>query len=173
MKGYKIAVGISEKYGFFPVMVELEIPDGAVIVEPLLGIPLFSEIGMLDLKPKYRTNICKVTKVYPIEDKSYEDWNGNAFSIYELINLIVGIRTVYKVDNTISVKYIDEDVKHDCGGGIHFFGCVHDAERFYSHDPMSWAYGCILAMNGKKEYGSGQYPLNYFDKQKELCLSFE
>lgn len=170
MIGYKIAVGVSKTHGFFPVMIELEIPEDATIVKPLIGMPLFGENG-IGVVTKYRTNTCKVVKVYPLDNKSYDDWNGNAFSVYELANMCMNIRTVYKVGITISVKYVDKDIKHDCGDGIHFFGSVDDAEKFYNGDGMSWAYSTLLSLNGKvNSFCEAYVRRNYIKKR---CLSFE
>lgn len=179
MIGYKIAVGVSEEHGFFPVIVELEIPEDAIIVTPLLGIPLFGKNGELELVTKYRTNTCKVVKVSPLDvhpfnNKSYYGWNGNAFSIYELVNWYMCIRTVYKVCNIISVKYVDEDIKHDCGDGIHFFGSADDAEKFYNGDAMSWVYSALLSLNGTVvSFVEGDDLFIYRDVIKKTCLSFE
>lgn len=172
MVGYKIAVGVSSAHGFFPVMVELEIPEDATVVKPLIGVPLFGK-NDLDVVTKYRTNTCKVTKVYPLDNESYDDWNGNAFSIYELENwnTDTDIQTVYKVGSTISVKYVDEDIEHDCGNGIHFFGSADDAERFYSNNATQWAYSTFLILNGKVLSFSKTY--RYREHIKKHCLSFE
>lgn len=150
---------------------ELEVPDDAIIVAPLFGIPLFDGNGVLELIKKYRINTCKVTKVYPLDTESYDDWNGNAFSIYELENMYTDIQTVYKVGSTISVKYVDEDITHDCGDGIHFFGSVDGAERFYSNDATQWAYSTFLILNGKVLSFSETY--RYREHIKKYCLSFE
>jgi len=176
MIGYKITIGVSEAHGFFPVIVELEIPDDATIITPLLGIPLFGKNGELELVTKYRTNTCKVVKVspldvHPFDNKSYDDWNGNAFSIYELANCYMDIRTVYKVGNTITLRYVDEDIKHDCGDGIHFFGSAEDAEKFYNGDATSWVYSTLLSLNGKVTSFCGTYIRR--EHIKKRCLSFE
>ena len=173
MIGYKVAVGVSEKHGFFPVMIELEIPKDATIITPLFGVQLFNKNGDLDVVPKYRTNTCKVIKIYPLYEKSYDDWNGNAFSVYELINLY-DIITVYKVGNTVSVKHVDEDVKHDCGNGIHFFGSSDEAERFYSNDASQWVHSIVSKLNGTVvSFGESGVLCLCRHAIKKKCLSFE
>jgi hypothetical protein len=173
MIGYKIAIGVSEEHGFFPVMVELEIPEDATVVKPLIGVPLFVE-NDVDVFTKYRTNTCKVIKVYPLDNKSYDDWNGNAFSIYELANWYTDIQTVYKVGSTISVKYVDEDIEHDCGNGIHFFKSADDAERFYNSDISEWAYDIVSKLNGTVVvYGESGVLCLCRHRIKKHCLSFE
>lgn len=167
MIGYKIAIGVSEKHGFFPVMVELEIPDDAIIINPICATD------------KYRTNKCKVVSVYKLIDEHqvYEDWDGNAFSIWELIEYWVcseGIVTiVYKIGREILLNDIDTNVHEVCGSGIHFFRDKQLATEYYFDDPTEWISYYLMEFNNLKQTICAGIPQPIRSKNlMKICLDF-
>lgn len=147
MKGYKIAVGVSREIGFFPVMVELDIPETACVVKPLLGT--FVNFDIID---KYRTDECTVVSIENFTNAECQDWNGKAFSLFELVDYWLNdydtsaICTIYEKNYEIA-SYVDKDITVNCGQGIHFFASKVDAKGFYYNDLKSWVYGSIYGLN--------------------------
>ena len=167
MIGYKLAVGVAENSGFFPVLVTLEIPNSAKVVEPVDGVICEDSANNEVTIKKYRTNECRVVSVSPFEsytltDESFtkldiDKWNPVAYSLYEILNnykhLYYGITknvlriTRYDTDSYISVSKFNENIDDDCGEGIHFFKDIDDIHTYYFTDKAEWFKYGIKHMN--------------------------
>ena len=154
MLGYKIAVGIDRENGPFPVMVELEIPDDAVVVTPNDGVELegyYYNVGdEIELVKetcfikKYRTNKVKVINIIPENEFEVKEWNGKAYSLYSLGNFpdYYDEKDVYFIGKEMKT-YLSRDVMLSCGPGFHFFKSGNDALMFYTNDKCHWATNII------------------------------
>lgn len=153
MLGYKIAVGIDRENGPFPVMVELEIPDDAIVVTPNDGVEVVvcnnvsSRIGVdkefYSIK-KYRTDKVKVISIIPENIFKVKKWNGKAYSLYRLYYF----SNFYDEEETYFIgkemeTYLDRDVTLSCGPGFHFFKTRNDAQIFYENDTFHWGVNII------------------------------
>lgn len=153
MKGYKIAVGIDRENGPFPVMVELEIPNDAVVVTPNDGVEVevYNNVGsrigvdkeVYSIK-KYRTNKVKVINIIPENEFEVKEWNGKAYSLYSLGNFpdYYDEKDVYFIGKEMKT-YLSRDVTYSCGPGFHFFKTGADALMFYKSDTCHWVANII------------------------------
>ena len=161
MIGYKIAVGAYKGEGFFPVMVVLDIPDDADVIEPFEGVRVYSHDMMLCCEyPKYRTDKCTVTDVYPLDDKERPDWEPVGYSMWDMIGycrnyelsvlydkLKISDITCYSRNKSLYVVGIDTSPELSCGRGIHFFRKKEEAREYYYNDITKWFYEEIYSLN--------------------------
>ena len=153
MKGYKIAVGIDRENGPFPVMVELEIPDDAIVITPRddVEVEVYNNVGsrigvdkeFYSIK-KYRTNKVKVINIIPENKFEVKEWNGKAYPLYGLGNFpdYYDEEDVYFIGKEMKT-YLSRDVMLSCGPGFHFFKSGNDALMFYINDKCHWAANII------------------------------
>lgn len=158
MKGYKIAVGIDKEYGPFPVMVELDIPEDAIVVVPedkvAVEVENCSDVGYrilprteVKLIQKCRTNKVKVVGMYPLMS-FVSKWNHKAYSFFELNKIRACLYgnpyynfdciTIYSIGAEL-FETVWRSKKQSCGPGINYFESAEDAENYYYCDTNSWA----------------------------------
>lgn len=162
MTGYKVAVGIDEKEGPFPVIVKLDIPEDATIVIPedKVAIEDYSDIGtriLLRTEPKLiqkcRTNKVKVVEMWPLGDVVF-NWNHKAYSFFELdfvrnrLVIDFNYNCFDRIITYSSGKELYEPVllskKEACGPGINYFNSLEDARDYYCNDIYEWAANLML-----------------------------
>ena len=154
MLGYKIAVGFDREIGPFPVIITLEIPNDALVICPIQGALLSPNIGRESIK-KYRTDMAKILKIFPIIPIKDLNWNGKAYSLFNLYNftwiengedslvlgngrLVLGQQFSYEVNEEL-VCNLNKDTEVACAEGIHFFATKYDTMLYYNHDNSLWA----------------------------------
>lgn len=162
--GYKLAVGVCKDEGFFPVVVKLEIPKEAEVVEPTVpgfkvvcnkipsvsnfSVSLFGEEATISF-PKYRTNKCKVLNTYALDGKERPNWNRVGYSLYGIAQYM-GYRcrdiTEYH-EKTELVSNLDLSHKRGCSEGIHFFETEEIAKTYYFEDIDQWFSEGINVLN--------------------------
>lgn len=159
MLGYKIA-GYYDKTAqeWKPCMVFLEIPSGAIVVQPEIRPAdnkiqeMVDDFGGLTIKhsKKLRCNRARVLNIVDLEDGHTIN---EAISIYilgkffHLACSVLGQRLApviecfafarkipggtYSPNDAVKPTALDMDVTEECASGIHFFLTEEDAKNFY------------------------------------------
>ena len=164
---------MDENIGFFPVIVELEIPEDAKVVKPNVGQPLLNPLNDEYVHvSKYRTDKCTVKALDPLFGGIPRDWdtNAKALSLWELMDYIsygtkCVLHTVYKVGAEITLDAISESVYDECGTGIHFFDDKETARNYYFYDSSRWIKSYIDNYNsrlGRQTYHYSEIPMDDF-----------
>lgn len=158
MVGYKVAIGLDKIKGPFLALVELETYDDSTVVSPIRNIIITfdghsrSDVALrvlgslppekkldgnrMEIK-KYRTNRAIVKSVMPFDKSDVRDWNGKAYSIFDLSRWIHGecamsldampCFPLSYIDEKCIVSALDRKRVNPCGEGIHFFMEKEDA----------------------------------------------
>lgn len=156
MKGYKIAVGIDRENGPFPVMIELEIPDDAVVITPRdsIKVNIYSDVGSrigvtkgTYSIQKYRTDKVKVINIIPADEFEVKKWNGKAYSLFILSDFYPNYcsKEVYSIGKEMET-YLDRDNTLSCGRGFHFFKTKNDTLMFYEDVSSYWVSNIIHSL---------------------------
>lgn len=139
MIGYKVAVGIDERYGAIPVLVTLEIPEDAEIVCPNTTLNTLLPTFINPIK-KLRTNKAKVTAMSNLRSPNHKT-PDKAYSLYELGHQHK-VETIYEIGAVVE-SYLDKDITLRCARGIHFFEKLKDFRYYYCGEEGRWIHVVI------------------------------